>query len=61
MISEEKILFLTQLLLTMKKEILDLENNINNKDEKEFSRVREDAIKLCGEISQTLNSIREEM
>jgi hypothetical protein len=60
MISEEKVLFLTQLILTKKKEVLELERCVNEENEKEFLRTRENLNKICLEINDLLNSFRKE-
>lgn len=57
-ISEEKVLFLTQLILTTKKEITELEGSLDNGDEREVLKLKENLTKLCEEIASTLNSIR---
>jgi len=59
-IIEDKILFLTQLILTAKKEIFELEPYLNNGNEKEFLRTKDNLKKLCGEISEVLSSFTKE-
>jgi hypothetical protein len=59
-IPEDKVLFLTQLILTAKKEIFELESYLSNKNEKEFSRTKDNLNKLCGEISEVLDSFKKE-
>lgn len=57
-ISEEKILFLTQLIFTTKKEIFELESSLNSGDEKEVTKIKDNLKKLCEEVEHTLNSIQ---
>lgn len=60
-IPEDKVLFLTQLILTTKKEIFELESCLNNRNEKEILKIKENLAKLCGEISEVLNSFKKEV
>ncbi len=58
MIQEEKILFLSQLISTMKESIDSLENAIDSKDQKDILRARSQIIKINQEIKENLKKLK---
>ncbi len=54
MISEEKVLVLSQLIASMKEAVLDLESAINSKNGFKISQIKENITKLNKEIQDNL-------
>ncbi len=59
MIQEEKILFLSQLISTMKESIDSLENAIDSKDQREIIWARSQIIKINQEIKENLKKLKD--
>ena len=58
MIQEEKILFLSQLISTMKENIDSLERAVEDRDEKEIARAKNQIVKVNQEIKENIRKLK---